>query len=76
MTMKRRRSIAASRFKAECLNVLDRVSERRETYVVTKRGRPVAQVSPVDAERKPLAGSVTVTGDIVAPVLEDWEVDR
>ena len=77
VTMKTRRTIAAGKFKAECLNLLDRVSERHEVYVVTKRGRPVAQVIPIDKEeRKPLRGSVTVCGDLVAPTLDDWEIDR
>ena len=77
MTMNTRRTIAAGKFKAECLHLLDRVSERHETYVVTKRGRPVAQVVPIDKEeRTPLLGSVTVRGDLVAPILDAWEIDR
>jgi prevent-host-death family protein len=71
--MAKKREIAAGRFKAECLALLDRVAETRESFVVTKRGRPVAEVVPVPAvQARPLAGSVSVRGDIVGPILEDW----
>lgn len=77
MTMSRPRTIPAGRFKAECLALLDRVSETGEALVVTKRGRPVAEVVPVRrrASRR-LRGSVTVHGDIVGPILGLWEIDR
>lgn len=76
MTMARKRLIAAGRFKAECLALLDRVAETGEPYVVTKRGRPVAEVVPIRTRTpQPLRGSVTTHGDIVGPVLGDWDVD-
>jgi prevent-host-death family protein len=76
MTMSRR-TIPAGRFKAECLALLDRVARTGDAYVVTKRGRPVAEVVPVRApERPPLRHSVTLHGDIVGPILGEWNVDR
>ena len=67
----------AGRFKAECLALLDQVAATREPFVVTKHGRPVAEVVPVHTRRRPsLRGSVTVRGDIVAPVLGPWDVER
>ena len=76
MTMKKR-TIQAGKFKAECLALLDRVAETGEPYIVTKRGRPVAEIVPVRAPRpRPLRGSVTVRGDIVGPILGAWDVDR
>jgi prevent-host-death family protein len=75
MTMKKQ--VAASRFKAECLALLDEVAETGEPIVVTKRGRAVAEVVPVrPARRRTLRGSVTVHGDLVAPVLGPWDVER
>ena len=59
---------------------MDRVAERRETFVITKRGKPVAKLVPV--ERKPrdsvfgwLRGQAWIKGDIVSPVLpaDAWE---
>jgi prevent-host-death family protein len=75
--MKRsRRTISAAEFKAHCLALLDEVSETRETLVVTKRGKPVAQVVAVEAEgeRKSLRGSVRYRGDLLAPIGEPWDV--
>ena len=75
--MSKKRQMAAGKFKAECLAVLDRVAETGEPVVVTKRGRPVAEVVPVRVRRsRPLRGSVQISGDIVAPVLGDWDLGR
>lgn len=53
------RTVAASTFKAKCLDLLDQVNEKKISLVVTKRGRPVARVVPTeDNGRKPLKGSV------------------
>lgn len=69
-------TIAAGKFKAQCLAILDRVARTREPIVVTKRGRPVAKVIPPDPPPAPsLRGSVTYLGDIVAPTGERWEAD-
>lgn len=75
MTMKTH--VPAGRFKAECLALLDQVAETRESLVVTKHGRPVAELVPVQVRRRAsLRGSVAVHGDIVAPILGDWDVER
>lgn len=76
MTMSKKRTMAASAFKAGCLAVLDRVAATGETVVVTKRGRPVAEVVPVKSKAsRPLSGSVKVHGDLLMPVLGDWDVE-
>jgi prevent-host-death family protein len=73
------RNIPATEFKAKCLELMDRVAERHETFVITKRGTPVAKLMPVD--RKPrgtlfgcLRNEVTISGDIVrgAIPVERW----
>ena len=58
------RTIAAGVFKARCLKLLDEVAETGETIVVTKRGKPVVRVEPVE-EPPSLEGSVVylVEGD-------------
>ncbi len=54
----------ASRFKAECLAILDQVDEMRISVTVTKHGRPVARLVPVDdTEDRPLMGSVTLVAE-------------
>ncbi len=75
MTMSRsRRTISAADFKARCLALLDRVDASGEEIIVTKRGRAVARLVPMQAQRKAsLRGSVRVLGDIVAPLGDEWE---
>jgi prevent-host-death family protein len=73
------RSIPASEFKAKCLALLDEVAETREPLVVTKRGKAVARVEPVDEPRS-LIGSVTyhMTDDefVNATVWDGWTSDE
>ncbi len=40
--------IGAADFKARCLEIMDRVAEKRESYTITKRGRPVARLLPIE----------------------------
>jgi len=73
----KKRTIAAGKFKAECLGLVDQVEKTRESLIVTKRGRPVVEVIPVQVLKpRPLLGSVTVHGDIVSSILEDWDAER
>ncbi len=77
MTMKVERSIAAGEFKAKCLELLDRVARDGGAIVVTKRGRPVARVVPIESAPRPsLRGSVRYLQDIVAPFGEEWTVNE
>jgi prevent-host-death family protein len=74
------KTMAAGKFKATCLKVMDEVAAKREPVVITKNGRPVAKVVPVEMEEEdPLAvfrfGSGKIVGDVVSPImeLEDWD---
>jgi prevent-host-death family protein len=77
MTMKRPQQMPAGEFKAKCLAVLDRVAKTKAALIVTKHGRPVAQVVPMPPSKKQpsLLGSVTYHGNIVAPLDEPWDVE-
>lgn len=69
------RSVSASEFKAKCLALLDEVAEKGQPLVVTKRGKPVARVVPVEEPRS-LIGSVTFLVDddeLIAPLYERWD---
>jgi prevent-host-death family protein len=71
------RQIPAGQFKAKCLALLDEVAETGQSVVVTKRGRPVARVSPVKGmEPRPLLGSVLKERDLIAPIRERWNAER
>lgn len=72
-------SMTITKFKATCLSILDDVQKQKKRVVITRRGKPIAEVVPyLKAERKiSLKDTVTYIGDIVSPVAEeDWEVLR
>ena len=71
-------SIPISKFKAQCLGILEEVRRQRKRIVITKRGKPIAEIRPVEPESQespPLKDTVVFMGDLLSPVaLEDWEV--
>lgn len=66
-------TLQASEFKAKCLALMDQVARTGQTVLITKNGRPVAELR---AHRAPRAksliglhkGRIAIRGDIVAPV--------
>jgi prevent-host-death family protein len=77
------REMAAGQFKTHCLAVMDEVQAKREPVVITKRGKPVAKLVPVDLEagKDPIFGLLKdkawIIGDpeeLVKPIVpeEDW----
>ena len=76
--------IAVSKFKATCLSVLERVRKTRQPVLVTRFGKPVAEVVPPSAPDRPkgwlgaLAGTGRIVGDIVSPATDeqDWDALR
>lgn len=80
-------TIAASEFKAKCLDVLRRLSEGRLTRVtITHRGTPVALLTPPPPTPEQarsllgcMAGTVHIPDglDLTEPVFEgEWEAER
>ncbi|EQD54939.1 prevent-host-death family protein, partial [mine drainage metagenome] len=43
-------NINAAEFKAKCLKLIDEVAATHEPLVITKRGKPVARVVPIEDE--------------------------
>ena len=71
------RTIPAGRFKAQCLRLLDDVAETGETILVTKRGKPVAKIEPVE-EPPSLKGSIVYLvsdEELIAPIDEVWNAE-
>lgn len=67
--------ITATSFKARCLALLDEVAESGGELTITKRGRPVARLVPVD-EGASLEGSVRVLvaeDELISPLGLEWE---
>ncbi len=72
-------TIQASEFKAKCLALMDKVASSGQPLVITKNGKPVAEIRPYSGKRAEspfgLHPNLIITGDIIAPVAEnDWEV--
>ncbi|MEX1140882.1 MAG: type II toxin-antitoxin system Phd/YefM family antitoxin [Thermoleophilaceae bacterium] len=70
-------TVPAGEFKAKCLKLLDEVAETGETIVVTKRGKPVARVGPLEPPPS-LEGSVTYLvsdEELIEPVLDPLDAE-
>ena len=70
--------IQISKFRATCLAVLDRVRRTRKPLLVTRFGKPIAQVlSPPPGPAGQWLGAMKdqgeVHGDLVAPVMDPTE---
>jgi prevent-host-death family protein len=68
------KSVAVSEFKAHRLSLLDDVARTGEPILVTKRGKPLARITPsgnsaIARPQDTLRGSVTYEGDLLAPVV-------
>ncbi len=67
------RHIAAADFKANCLRLMDEVARERRPIIITKRGKPVAKLVPVDEPAAIdlfgyMAGTAKISGDIISPI--------
>jgi len=73
------KTMAISEFKTHALKVLNEVSKSQETIVITKRGKPLAQVAPYrKSAMKPAPGKLSdafvFEKDIITPLGEgSWE---
>lgn len=72
------RTIKASQFKASCLALMDEVAATGRALVITKRGKPIVRVTPVE-DAPSLKGSVRFLVDedeLLAPVDVRWSAAR
>ena len=83
MAKTREKTIAVSKFKPRSLEIIDEVASRKTARVVlTRRGKPVAALVPI--ETKPydpwgaMRGTMRVMPgvDLTAPLDEIWEADQ
>ena len=74
------KKIAAGKFKAQCLKVMNDIQATGEPVIVTKRGKPVVKVVPIKPEKDDIFGFMAdkfdIVGDIESPVvpLKDWKI--
>lgn len=72
--------MGAGAFKAKCLSLLDEVEKRHIQLIITKHGKPMAKLVPIENKKFSLYGcmkdSVVVKSDIVKSTGESWEADE
>ena len=70
------RMMKASEFKAKCLALMDEVERTGQSVVITKNGKPIAELSPYKQRKRNargiLKGRLVVTGDIISPIDVEW----
>ena len=70
------RMIKASEFKAKCLALMDEVERTGQPVVITKKGKPVAELIPHRPRTKNARGILKdrlfITGDIISPIDVEW----
>ncbi len=75
----RRREIEADEFAARCPELLDEVRHGGAEIVITERGQPVAKLVPAAEDTRArvgaMKGTVTILGDVVAPLDVAWEAE-
>ena len=73
------KTMAISQFKACALRILDQVAKSKESIIITKRGKPLAEVVPFhDSDKNPepgkLADTLVFEKDLVSPLGENmWD---
>ena len=75
-------TITISKFKATCLRLLDNVKKTGKSIIVTRKGEPIALITPPPPPTKPdqwlgcMKDRIKIRGDIISPVLDEkeWEV--
>ena len=72
------KTMPAGVFKARCLAVMDEVQAKRQSIIITKYGKPVAKIVPVEKKVDDIYGFMKgkgmIVGDVVSPALslEEW----
>lgn len=71
--------IGAGEFKTHCLKLIDRVNQTKQLITITKHGKLMAKLTPIEDETYSLFGclqdTVEIKEDIVEGIGEAWEVD-
>ena len=75
------KEIQISKFKAQCLRLLDEVNRTVEGLTITRNGQPLVVVNPIrDTQTRAEFGVAKKTGkiigDVITPVVElsEWEI--
>jgi prevent-host-death family protein len=74
------KDIPISKFKAQCLGLIEQVHKTRQPLRITRHGNPVAEVIPAGPDHKrkfvgAMEGTIEILGDIVSPVIDLDEIE-
>lgn len=68
--------VSITELKACCLALIDEVHRTRRTVQITRRRKPIAEISPVPTRSKrnsnPLRRGILFQGDLIAPIFSEW----
>jgi prevent-host-death family protein len=71
-----KRYVKASAFRAKCLALIEEGERTGGHLVITKNGRPVAELRPYRRRKRNvfgiLKGRLFITGDIISPIDVEW----
>ena len=71
------KTIPAAAFKAQCLTLMENVRTTKRPLLITKRGKPLAKLVPVEESQDDfigrLKGVFEVVGDLADDQPEPWE---
>lgn len=76
--------IGSAEFKANCLKIIDQINTDKQSITITKRGTPVARLSPIKGQSErgsiigAMKGSVLRYDDPFAPAAEasNWNAAK
>lgn len=73
-------NINAAQFKAKCLKLIDEVAATRKSLIITKRGKPLAKLVPIEDEAPTrlfgyMKGTGQIIGDIVNVPHDAWAAE-
>ena len=73
------KTLGAGEFKTHCLRLIDEVNQTKKTIIITKHGKPMAELKPYVEKDYSLygcmEGTVEIKGDLVEGTGEVWEVE-
>ena len=78
------RTMTAAAFKAQCLAIMDEVQNTGASVTITKRGKPVARLAPIEPLSPPksiigsMKGTVLRYDDPFSPAIDpsEWHANR
>jgi len=71
------KTMAIGTFKATCLKVLDNIHTLKEPLVITKRGKPIVKIHPINSgATNTLYGSVVFEDNIISRSINknEWDI--